>query len=431
MMKTARSSPNDEVETVRKELMDRQNPDGGWPQLPGGKSDAYATGQAMYALRNSGESENSDAITRATGFLVRQYFLFNRTTWMDETIEHTGKAILGLTTNCAKCHDHKYDPIRADDYYRLRSIFEPYQVRYDAPSGSTDPMAGFPRAFDNNLAAVEEMPRNSRAYALSVLALAAGFGAGVAVAALKFADLGRNGWRLVYVMSLMWLPVAVVLMRRLEETRRFTTRHQIAPPLQRRRLALVAAVALSANLFVAPASYFQNRYLDDVRGFSGGGIAAFVLLTGTPASMGLVVGGRIADVVGRRVLIAVCTPLSTALLVSAFFTSGPLLWIVTLAGGFLAAVAYPAYAVYRSELFPTGNRGRANGLVTTVSLLSGSVGIFAVGLARTHGASFGAVMAVMGVGQLVAAWLAFRHYPETAHLELEQLNPEDPSVADA
>lgn len=93
---------------------------------------------------------------RATGFLARQYFLFNRTTWMDETIEHTGKAILGLTTNCAKCHDHKYDPIRSDDYYRLRAIFEPYQVRYDAPTGSTDPMTGFPRAFDNNLAAVTQ-----------------------------------------------------------------------------------------------------------------------------------------------------------------------------------------------------------------------------------------------------------------------------------
>lgn len=91
---------------------------------------------------------------RATGFLARQYFLFNRTTWMDETIEHTGKAILGLTTNCAKCHDHKYDPIRSEDYYRLRAIFEPYQVRYDAPAGSTDPMAGFPRVFDNNLGAV-------------------------------------------------------------------------------------------------------------------------------------------------------------------------------------------------------------------------------------------------------------------------------------
>ena len=91
---------------------------------------------------------------RATGFLARQYFLFNRTTWMDETVEHTSKAFLGLTANCAKCHDHKYDPIRADDYYRLRAVFEPYQVRYDVPSGTTDPMAGFPRVFDCNLNAV-------------------------------------------------------------------------------------------------------------------------------------------------------------------------------------------------------------------------------------------------------------------------------------
>ena len=88
---------------------------------------------------------------RATGYLARQYFLFNRTSWMDETIEHTFKGFLGLTANCAKCHDHKYDPISADDYYRLRAVFEPYQVRFDAPQGSIDPAQGFPRAFDCNL----------------------------------------------------------------------------------------------------------------------------------------------------------------------------------------------------------------------------------------------------------------------------------------
>ncbi|HAP08887.1 MAG TPA: hypothetical protein DCR20_13760, partial [Planctomycetaceae bacterium] len=45
---------------------------------------------------------------RATGFLARQYFKFNRTSWLDETIQHTFKAMLGMTFNCAKCHDHKY-----------------------------------------------------------------------------------------------------------------------------------------------------------------------------------------------------------------------------------------------------------------------------------------------------------------------------------
>ena len=42
--------------------------------------------------------------------------------------------------------------------------------------------------------------------------------------------------------------------------------------------------------------------------------------------------------------------------------------------------------------------------------------------------SFGEVMGIMAVGQLVAAVLAYRFYPESAHLELEQLNPEDPAV---
>ncbi len=91
---------------------------------------------------------------RAGGFLARQYFKFNRTTWLDETVEHTSKAMLGLTVNCAKCHDHKYDPITHADYYRLRAFFEPYQVRTDFVGGELDPEKdGIPRPFDCNLEA--------------------------------------------------------------------------------------------------------------------------------------------------------------------------------------------------------------------------------------------------------------------------------------
>ncbi len=91
---------------------------------------------------------------RATGFLARNYYLFNRTTWLDSTIEHTGKAFLGLTLNCCKCHDHKYDPISQLDYYRFRAIFEPHQVRLDPVPGTIDlEKDGLPRVFDDQLTA--------------------------------------------------------------------------------------------------------------------------------------------------------------------------------------------------------------------------------------------------------------------------------------
>jgi hypothetical protein len=49
---------------------------------------------------------------------------------VEDTIETTGRAFLGLTLRCARCHDHKYDPVTKDDYYALYGFFASTQYPY-------------------------------------------------------------------------------------------------------------------------------------------------------------------------------------------------------------------------------------------------------------------------------------------------------------
>ncbi len=89
---------------------------------------------------------------RATGYLARNYHAGSRDQWMDNVVKHTSQAFLGITMGCVKCHDHMYDPIPQQDYYAMRAIFEPYQVRTDRVPGVLDRMNdGIPRVYDASL----------------------------------------------------------------------------------------------------------------------------------------------------------------------------------------------------------------------------------------------------------------------------------------
>ena len=104
------------------------------------------------------------------------------------------------------------------------------------------------------------------------------------------------------------------------------------------------------------------------------------------------------------------------------------MWLSAFGGGFAGGVAYPAIAVYRAELFPTGNRGRAAGLLTASALFGGIGGLLLVGQLLDRGHSYGQVMGLVAVGQVAVVLIVLTKFPETAHRELEELNPEDESI---
>ncbi len=63
-----------------------------------------------------------------------------RYSYLDDIIATTGRVFLGLTVDCARCHDHKFDAISQMDYYRTMAVFFPY-IRYDFPLADEETVA--------------------------------------------------------------------------------------------------------------------------------------------------------------------------------------------------------------------------------------------------------------------------------------------------
>ncbi len=59
---------------------------------------------------------------------------------LDDMVSTSGAAFLGLTVGCARCHDHKFDPIPQEDYYSLLSVFRPLRTGETGAHGLDSPL---------------------------------------------------------------------------------------------------------------------------------------------------------------------------------------------------------------------------------------------------------------------------------------------------
>ena len=92
--------------------------------------DKFITEQLAGDLLSSADAAARRKQLTATGFLSlgtaelrpesEEHFRMDR---VDDQIDVTTRAFLGLTISCARCHDHKYDPVTMRDYYALAGIF--------------------------------------------------------------------------------------------------------------------------------------------------------------------------------------------------------------------------------------------------------------------------------------------------------------------
>jgi len=291
-----------------------------------------------------------------------------------------------------------------------------------------------------SIIAVEEMPSGARAFAISVLTMAAALGAGLCVANLLYFDTAVWAWRIAYVVPLIAIVPCLRISRQLPESKRFTERQllnkaktnttsQPSPRSGReinwRRFGLLACAGFLWSLFLAPAAQFLNEFLRTERGFSGALIALFVLATNTPGGIGIVLGGKLADRHGRRFVGAIGIAGGVTFTVISYLSWGWPLWMASVVATTIGAIAIPALAVYGPELFPTSQRGKANGGLQVFSVAGSSIGLLLVGWLADRMGGLGQAMAVVAIAPAILIVLVLLFFPETTRKELEELNPTD------
>ncbi|MCB1247247.1 MAG: MFS transporter, partial [Acidimicrobiia bacterium] len=278
----------------------------------------------------------------------------------------------------------------------------------------------------------EETPPGSRALALGIYGLAGSLGVGLGLVLLPIAEGTDSAWRILFALGSLGLLIFPLLTKYLPESKAFVPAPGF-PFVKALSMGLgkhfwpLAGVAFFVAAFSSPAfDFVLERLINDLAWDAGAARFLLIVFSGV-GTVGLLVGGRLADRIGRRPTSAVAIGIGLIGGVG-FYTlsSGWFLAISIFLATLGATMLTPSIAAQRTELFPTRLRSTAGGWITNVGIL-GSITGFVVGGILIDRYGLTVTVSVLAVGLLISILLVLR-LPETRGMDLVR-RPERPSGA--
>ena len=269
----------------------------------------------------------------------------------------------------------------------------------------------------------EELSPHVRALGIGIYGLAGAMGTGLGLILLPVAETNEDAYRLLFGLTGLGLLALPLLIRFLRESRAYvqyskpvTFRKALAAGLGKHFWPL-AGMAFFIAAFSSPAfDFVLERLIDDLSWETAPARFLLIVFSGI-GSAGLIIGGRLADTIGRRRTSVAAMILGVAGGI-AFYTqsSGWVLAPAILIASLGATMLTPAFAAHRSELFPTRVRASAAGWVTNVAIL-GSISGFSIGALLVDDIGLSATISFLGLGVVIAMFLVLR-LPETRGMDL-------------
>ncbi|MCJ7726925.1 MAG: MFS transporter, partial [Acidimicrobiia bacterium] len=279
----------------------------------------------------------------------------------------------------------------------------------------------------------EELNPGVRSYGLGIAALFTALGTGLGLIVRVVATGSDGGWRLLFALSAIPLLVLPFLATRLKESRAYRQRSTRPALIEVFRSGLaryfwpMALLSMAVSAFTAPAANLALVRMENELGWSTLAGSVMLAITSAPGVMlGLLAGGRMADLIGRRPTEVLGAFVGVAGGLVFYFSTTP--WVMAF-GIFVSMVGSfafgPAFGAHRSELFPTRIRATAGAWMVNASILGGLLG-FAAGRFVVDAWGISRTIAFLGAILLAATSLLLL-VPETRGTDLTRDDGVDPT----